>query len=129
MRIFFLALMIALLPLRGWVGDVMAVERLGPPPATQAAHTQAGSVGHAHAAADCAHLSSPSSAAHTDASLAEASAGDCAGCTTCQICHSVALGAVPSTAGTAVLPTLAPCASPSRYASAEPAPGFKPPIS
>jgi len=134
MRHFVLALMIALLPLRGWVGDAMAMEI--------AAETLEESVlaiesvaSNAHSARadaisdakntmhpECPdHVASPDDTPHA--------ASDCNTCADCQICHSVAL--------TPTLPQLAPAAVPAAqpqtaarlFASAERAPGFKPPIS
>ncbi len=124
MRALFLALLIAVLPLRSWLGDVMALERIAPVPTAQSEQVTAH--GDAHAAGDC-----HGAMGHPDAGAADASPGDgdCHGCTACQICHSVALGVAPPPAITAVRPTLAPPTSLPRYVSAERAPGFKPPIS
>ena len=75
MRVFFIALLIALLPVRGWVGDAMAISMAGLPdgqPATMvmaaadaghdhhagmdhsdhADHDTAGTAGHSHSACD-----------------------------------------------------------------------------
>lgn len=128
MRLLVLALMIALLPLRSWAGDVMAVEVAaqaldGPAPAGLAAmdncHQDPGqAAGHAmdHGAAPA-----QTQGEHTSA--------DCGTCTSCQICHSVALTALLPHALAPVLPAAAPRSSQPRYASAAPAPGYKPPIS
>lgn len=127
MRVLILALMIALLPLRSWAGDVMAMELA----------TQSLASGHAPAAlADC-HQGHGEAAGHAPSHTAapaagtagEAGSADCGTCTSCQICHSVALTAVLPQAVAPVLPAMAPQSSQPRYASAEPAPGFKPPIS
>lgn len=129
MRFLVLALMIALLPLRSWAGDAMAVEAAapalgGPAPAGQAAmddchqnHGQA--AGHA-----MGHEAAPA-----DTTQDEHTGADCGTCTACQICHSVALTAVLPQALAPVLPAAAPRSSQPRYASAAPAPGLKPPIS
>ncbi len=126
MRLLLLALMITLLPLRGWVGDVMAMEQVAQAhPAAQdpAVHsdcheTQArrGDAVHADPAA-----AGDDGSAHAD--------GDCAGCTACQICHSVALAGMPSVSCTAPLPAAIPHTPVRLHASAERIPGFKPPIS
>lgn len=127
-RAFFLALMIALLPLRGWVGDVMAMERLG-----QALTTAPAAAIHdgcheaqAHHDQDAAHehLGQP-----PDGHGNSHAQADCSGCTVCQICHSVVLASAPVPASTAALPTALPPSHARLYASAEPVPGFKPPIS
>jgi len=127
MRTLFLALMIALLPLRGWVGDVMAMERLGqslPTAPAAAAHgeCQEAQAHHGHDAAQ-EDMSQPAGHASGHAQA------DCSGCTVCQICHSVVLASAPVPASTAVLPTALPPSHARLYTSAEPVPGFKPPIS
>ena len=128
MRILLLALMIALLPLRGWVGDVMAMERLEQAltitPAEAAVH------GECHAA----HIHHGQGAAHGDVNQPAGDGSthaqaDCSGCTICQICHSVVLASATVPARTAVLPAALPPSLVRLYASAEPVPGFKPPIS
>lgn len=129
MRIFLLALMIALLPLRGWVGDVMAMAQVGQ--ALAAARTPAlHSDGHQtrpqhHGQLDAAHEDLATVSEHGS----HQSGGDCAGCTVCQICHSVALAGLPCVSSAAVLPTAVAQTPAQLYASAEHAPGFKPPIS
>ncbi len=128
MRALFLALMIALLPLRGWVGDVMAMERLGqaltPPPAAVAGGGDCHEM-QQHHGQDAVHgdMSCPAGDANGHARA------DCSGCTVCQICHSVVLISTPVPASTAVLPTAVPPSHVRLYASAEAIPGFKPPIS
>ncbi len=130
MRLLFLALMITLLPLRGWVGDVMAVERIGQAP-TAAQHASAPqrdcheTPAH-HGPADAA---SHEETAHATGQGSAHASGDCAGCTVCQICHSVALAGVPSPAPAATLTMALPQTQVRLHASAERAPGFKPPIS
>jgi hypothetical protein len=132
MRTLFLALMIALLPLRGWVGDVMALELDTAPAkahhyvsvAAQTAlqegsevHTVAGHHGHAMPVA------SNEDACDDQLHGAEGH------CTLCQICHSVALAPVLPLLPAAVLPLAAPAAAQPLYTSAERALGDKPPIS
>jgi len=128
MRILFLALMIALLPLRGWVGDVMAMERLGQAltatPVAAAVHGECHEM-QQHHGHDAAHEDMSRPAGHASGHAP----ADCSGCTVCQICHSVVLASAPVPASTAVLPTALPPSQARLYASAEPVPGFKPPIS
>jgi hypothetical protein len=134
MRRFVLTLMIVLLPLRGWVGDAMAMDF--------AAGTQDSTVfaieseaHHAHPAmADAAshaentmHADCPDHAASPDDTLQAAS--DCDNCTACQICHAVALTPTLPQLTSAALPAAQPPAAAPLFASAERAPGFKPPIS
>lgn len=132
MRTLFLALMITLLPLRGWVGDVMAVElsrqstaaHHAAPVSAPSVHHEAHAAGaphHGHTMADAA---APCADADEEQGLA-----DCTGCTVCQICHSVALTPVLPELPPAVRPTSVPASSQPLYASAERALGDKPPIS
>lgn len=125
MRVLFLAFMIALLPLRSWVGDAMAMDMLASGHETTLSahdrhdgqpdcHTQAS--GHAGNSETPQHLA-----------VSEASA-DCGTCSACQICHSVALPLIHLrlTSHSAALEQAA--VQIGRYASADRAPGFKPPI-
>jgi hypothetical protein len=134
MRHFVLALMIALLPLRGWVGDAMAME-LASETLEQPVSAIESGANHAHAMmvaadsdaktlmhADCQeHAPSPD-----DSSQA---ASDCETCTSCQICHTVALTPTLPQLAAASVPAARPQAASTFFASAERAPGFKPPIS
>ncbi len=129
MRHLILVLMIALLPLRTWAGDLMAIDM-----ASGALAASASASDHAAAAGDAA-------AAHhqmTTASECEGHAGTsptesaaqahCKTCVTCQICHSVV---ILTQAPVVMPPVLAPPASAigaPRFASAERALSQKPPI-
>jgi len=125
MRVLFLALMIALLPLRGWVGDAMAMDMAA------AALEPAGM------ASDCpGHAAPQATPADRPAGMeqgtdpAESHAGtDCSHCGACQICHSVALTPMALPLAAAALPAVVPTSSTRQPASAERTPGFKPPIS
>jgi hypothetical protein len=139
MRHLVLALMIALLPIRGWVGEVMATD-MASSKASQlqnatkmvAAHVDgAGAGGHfGHAATD-----SPMPAAAPDCAGHGTQEGDPMAdahgesCTVCHACHTVALfpliPAMPSPMASPAVPR-SPAA---RFASAIAAPGQKPPIS
>lgn len=140
MRHLFLIIMIALLPLRGWVSDAMAKGML----ATQVQQQQQAApkmvATHAHEAGIQAHQDTETvvaDAAQTaadcpgHASGAEPHAADthCESCSVCQACHTVALS--PAAADvTAVfnLRTL-PRAAVAQFTSAETALGEKTPIS
>ena len=139
MRLLLVAIMIVLLPVRGWVGDVMATRMAAPGALLQA--TGASTTGtHVHAATDAAHdhvaqqlAALPVSndcADHAGAgtgSLSDNSA--CKSCIVCQVCNTVALEL--STAyfsGQLLAPWVPPSAAP-RFASADRALGLKPPIS
>jgi cytochrome c553 len=117
MRTFLIALMIALLPLRGWVGDVMA-EQMALPSMKVAAPVGAP---HAHcamhdASADTTQAQDGSAQQHHEA------------CSACQACHTLALEAVLSTV---TLPAPVHIVTPFlafTFASADRALSVKPPI-
>ncbi len=127
MRILLLALMIALLPLRGWVGDAMAMEQV--PGAPGGVHATATMPHEPHEAQPCHEQAGEAHAAPVDEDSSSHAGGDCASCTVCQICHSVALTGLHPLVRAATLPTVAPHTYTVLHASAERAPGFKPPIS
>ena len=140
MRRLILAVLIVLLPLRGWLGDAMAVE----------ATTGTQTASHSAAASDPSLLGStgvnrvsglldlsggpghcPDHASASDVSTGtdvDAAAPDSA-CTVCQVCHSVAMNAEAFPFVALSLPVLAPEAPVPWCISALPAPGLKPPIS
>lgn len=143
MRILLLALMIALLPLRGWVGDAMAMEMVASAlndteiamdfAAPHADNTRPKGEYHAQATAmahaDCpGHTAMATSGDSPTDDSHPVHAADCATCAACQICHTVALTPVAWHIGTYALPAVQPQASSHHFASAERAPGFKPPI-
>jgi hypothetical protein len=146
MRHLLLALLIALLPLRGWVGDAMATQmaagQLQHPSAqaeVQAAHSHEEEVAtemarahighHGEAAAqasqtlhDCAEQTADNNGGHS-------SDGHCETCAACQACHTVALSpAAPGLPAVFSAPTL-PLPAADQFASADAALGQKPPIS
>lgn len=140
MRLLLLALMIALLPLRGWVGDVMAMEMpAGLSFATNniATHADAtGASGHIHVNSEAPHTpchGHDGAAADVSADNAEShdnpGPGQCSHCSACQICHTVAVTAAVSLAVDTALPHLLWPAGGLQFASAIPAPHLKPPIS
>jgi cytochrome c553 len=116
MRAFVIALMIALLPLRGWVGDAMAAQMALP--LVQAA---------AHAGAS--HVDCPLHGASAQMDQAQDDGTDQDGaCTVCQACHTLALEAsAPSSAIQDPARIVASIAAPD-FASADRALSVKPPI-
>lgn len=139
MRHLLLALMIVLLPLRGWMGDAMATEMAS----GAAVHLQTATkkvADHVHQAGAAPHFDHVSSQAEAPSAESDCSGHDaangtsvadthCATCTVCQACHTVALS--PAAAhGVAVLSPPALQHSPAaQFASAVAALGQKPPIS
>jgi hypothetical protein len=145
MRTLLLALMIALLPIRGWIGDAMAVEMVRHSlPATAAASADgAAAEAHCH---DAMGAMNDMSAMGADDAVGTNTAMDmpghdnsptagsadhqgCGTCTACQVCHTVALGGLPLADTVHGVPQATPAARTARFASAEPAQGLKPPIS
>ncbi len=131
MRTLFLAFLIALLPLRGWIGDAMALDLAGPHHAavTAAANTTAG-------LPDChtGHTGHGGHGGHADMSTTDSpdpaqADGDCGSCSLCQICHSVVLASALPPLPSLQLGAAAPLARQPLYASAERLPGDKPPKS
>jgi hypothetical protein len=140
MRRLILAVMIVLLPLRGWIGDAMAVEAAtGTPIAIQSIAVDVHpTLGIMHFEADSGRLDLRAGPSHCPdhASLPEDSSdpdGEPAAhgqaCTLCQVCHTVAMSADATPLAALPLPVLAPETPFHRFTSALPAPGLKPPIS
>lgn len=137
MRHLLFAVLIALLPLRGWVGDAMATQMA----AGQVQHRQtqaAAQAEHVHEAVDTAHAghkeAAPEIALHdctgqADEGSSHSADGHCETCAACQACHTVALSlAAPGPMPVFSAPTLPrPAADP--FASADAALRQKPPIS
>ena len=132
MRRWFILIMIALLPIRGWVGDVMAADMVTQrmvAVAQAASQVQQPADAGADPHADCHGKAAAHSPASQPAADTHTAAADCGNCTSCQVCHSVAMA---PTAGADPAPpahSAAPAPRGTHFASAETAHGFKPPIS
>ena len=138
MRLLLLALMIALLPLRSWVGDVMATEMV-----LQHSYAAKSIVNDAYSAGAKDHFNVNSEALHTNChdlaaavagtngpeSQADAQHGHCSTCSACQICHTVAVTAMASAVAEFSLPHVLRPADSVRFASTVSTPYLKPPIS
>lgn len=129
MRVLVLALAILLLPLRGWLGDAMALAPVQPAAAAHAGHTM--QAGDDHSMHDMAGAPGMTHVHDVDVAPPEPrTAADCQStCTSCQLCHSVALTVWPALLLLGEAPREAPAFEPVSFASAEPARGLKPPIS
>jgi hypothetical protein len=134
MRFLLLALMIALLPVRGWMGNAMAVDM-----ASQAVAKaqKTGSVVPASAVAD-ADASMPADCPmHAQSADQEAAVTDvpvigsvhCNACDTCELCLALATLTWPDLLPTAFTPHAAPLATGYRFSSADSFSSLKPPIS
>ena len=123
MRFLVLALMIVLLPLRGWAGDAMATQMATHMAITAVSSEIAADRTHEMSATDCAGHSASKQA---DSSVSKSANGET--CQSCQACHTVALSS--STAIDSVLfqaPSL-PLVTAAQFTSADTALGQKPPI-
>ena len=138
MRHLFLIIMIALLPLRGWVSDAMATGMVTAQVQQQTAAKIV--VTHAHEAGVQAHQDMEvvvADASQTAADCSDHAAGGadhaadthCNSCSVCQACHTVVLSPTPTDGSTAFNPRTLPSAVVAQFASAEAALGQKPPIS
>lgn len=151
--------MIALLPLRGWVGDAMATQmavhslhqagiksasshQSAQSPATESIAASAGiswangTFHHQTAAApaampaDCPEHASPVGSDGEGIDRASADSGSgCPDCAFCQACHTVALTSAAPDLSLGVHPDALPPPAAAQFASAEAALGQKPPIS
>jgi len=136
MRLLGLVLAIVLLPLRGWLGDAMMLAPMQQASAGHAMHAMAESAVathtmHAAQSADthdmhAAHAAMDAGATHDGTDSPHAAHTTC---DTCQFCHSVAVTAWPEVPMPAAAPAHVPIGDAMRFASAEAAQGFKPPIS
>ena len=131
------AFMIFLLPLRGWAGDVMAMQMATQmathdttAPASAPATAPAGS--NAEPAfvyvkslpADCANHPGGE---HASSSVP--SNGDGETCQACQACHTVALSSSTVLKGAVIVASVPPLVTAAQFTSADTALGQKPPIS
>lgn len=125
--------MIALLPVRGWVGHAMAVDMAAQQVTLAQQATPDAEPGAAASAMpeDCpmhAQASSPTDmAGDPDAPVANGSY--CEGCNTCQLCLALASFTWADPQPSAFIPHAEPLTGGSHFTSAERASGFKPPIS
>ena len=125
MRVWLLALMIALLPLRGWVGGAMALTAW---PAEEAPGLSVVAATPCHGEKDMA--SGDAHALSTDLAPGAPSGhgGDHAGCNSCDICHGTVLFDLATFAGDLRPPSAQPALAHSRFASAVLPGQHKPPI-
>ncbi len=134
MRALWIALLIALLPLRGWVGDAMAV--------SMAAAPLAAATGQAAMGDDCPHLTpvpattadahgqhATHDTAHTEASDGAHGAGHTQAHLMCDVCNGPALGSRVALPEPAAAEHGLQFARTERFASLAPRHLHKPPIS
>jgi hypothetical protein len=128
MRTLLLALLIALLPLRGWMGDAMAMEPVHSATmqhTASAPHAEEPCPTHAHAmpmddgAVDASSI---------DADLLAGHAPGCDDCKVCQLCHGTALSLLPTPLHLPSLARSAPQSQALNLSSVVLTPQHKPPI-
>ena len=126
MRHLVLALMIVLLPLRGWAGDVMAVEMASTAIAASASAAGTHEIT-AQAMPDC----HDQAASHSEADKAVNSdhCGTCQACQACQACHTVAVSPSPLEVAVSFASPQLHTTHAAAFTSAAAALGQKPPIS
>jgi hypothetical protein len=131
MRRFLIVLMIALLPLRSWAGDLMGVSMSTQMLTTASANIAAKHADAKHASADmkdCADHAGLHSAA-TSGDPEGTDDAHCKTCVTCQICHSVLLVDIALPTSVAPVPERLKAPSDATFVSATLADSAKPPIS
>ena len=130
MRLLFVALMIALLPIRAWVGDAMAVDMA----VQQVLMTQSSaSTGpaSAHMSAmpeDCAMSAQTNHGKSVEGDKAGETASSC-NCSSCELCAALASFTLPTLATAAFTPYAESPSRGTRFSSAERVFNLKPPIS
>jgi hypothetical protein len=130
MRILLLALMIALLPVRGWMGNAMALD-MASQAVAQAQKTGAGVSAQADAAMppDCPMHAQQADPDAYSADAAAAGTVHCNGCDTCELCLALATATWPDGVRPTITRHAAPLAAGYRFSSADRFSTQKPPIS
>ena len=125
MRHLLLALMIALLPVRGWVGNAMAVDMA----AQQVAMAQSMALNtEAPMPADCP-MHAQAAADEAGTSQDTAAGPHCNGCDSCELCLALASFTWTQPPTATFTPYAEPLASGTRFSSADSVSSLKPPIS
>jgi hypothetical protein len=130
MRLLVTLILIALLPLRSWAGDVMAV-RMAEQAAHHAVAVPVALPESVQAHVNCHEVGEPAAmVVQHEATQDSSPDGGCDTCVSCQVCSSVAvLEPLSAQKRVGTYPFAVPLQAASIFASAELAPGQKPPIS
>lgn len=131
MRTLLVALMMVLLPLRGWMGDAMAISMMTMPIGAvigAQAHGMAQTAVQPSEHEDCAGMQMAAAAPHESGQNQGAMAG-CESCSVCQACSSVAMGVDAIRTASLSLAQASPMGSQPHFASAPLQRGQKTPIS
>ncbi len=137
MRHFLLVLMIALLPVRGWIGDAMATSMAAGHAQQIAIKTIAHNHDESRAEAQFDHHAALSEAVpetadclnHVSSDAPSVAEANCDSCPACQSCHTVALSLAAPDSSPVFHAFNVPPAAAHLFASADAALGQKPPIS
>ena len=134
MRTLLFAFLLLTLALRGWAGDVMAIRMAthqGIPAQQAAVAAFAATVASASGASEHADCMGHAQAANAEDAVAAAApgAGHCNTCSFCQLCFTVAVLLPDPGALVLQLPQRPAWFQSPTFISADPARGFKPPIS
>lgn len=131
MRYLLVALMIVLLPLRGWAGNAMAVEMA----AQQVLTTQTAALANLAATAesampaDCKMTMQTQTGKSLDNGSADSAGSSCSDCSTCQLCLAIGSVSLTSVTAHAFESPAAPIAVRISFSNADRAASLKPPIS
>lgn len=132
MRCFWITVMLVLLPLRGWAGQLMSVDMA----MQQVVQAVTSAAGPAYNNRLMTSVSMPDDcsmhAAATEAlsnGQSDSSSPPCSGCDTCELCMALASFTTPQFHTTAFSRDTAPAAMPCGFVSADRASRLKPPIS
>ena len=125
-RVLIILLLLALVPLRSWAADVMAIQMAGQTHATIDVLTQQPTPAETVAAHANCHEAQALSAAAPETST---SLDPCTACAACQACFTVALIVPALDSAAQVLPHGLPQSAVAQFTSATIALGQKPPIS
>ena len=137
MRCLLVALMIALLPVRGWVGNAMAVDmamqQVFMLASAASGKARASGVGGASTPASAMPEDCPMSAQHLGAKSVEGDQADetaaSCSCNSCELCLALATLTFPTLATAAFTPHAEPPSHGTRFSNAERGFSLKPPIS
>jgi len=125
MRHLLLALLIAVLPVRGWAGHAMAVDMAS----QQAILAQTAAADAPTAMPEDCPMHAQMAATGAEPAQASQTGMSCQGCDTCQLCLAMASFTGTIMQAASWLPHVAPPDGGSRFSSADQPSGIKPPIS
>jgi len=131
MRVVLLVLMMALLPLRGWVGNAMAVDMAAAQAhATMQSRSSTDVAGSAAMPEDCPmHMAAGTGDAAPAVGTPQKAGGHCQACDTCELCLALASFSIPLALAHSPAPSAGPLTEGVLFSSADHATGLKPPIS